>query len=255
MPDEQAFEFAYKISPAWRPPPGFSGLLVPREGLVRVSPEEERRRALKAVWVEVFLLAAKRQRKELLLNGRRRLLQIFVKELKDGKMPLPNLGTSIFNDTLTPERKWLMQWGEYFHRWRPLYRGRGVKWNRLIKTFADAQSVLFDKGVTDLHVPPIIESDLRHPLCIKDIPHLWEATPRIGGRRRMPRNERIEELKAHKTRHRSIARTLTHEGYRPPPSWGVRTFAKAYQNPDLRSLFHKMCSTNKPIKENPPFRR
>ena len=80
---------------------------------------------------------------------------------------------------------------------------------------------------------------------------------RKRGRRRLDRNERIMELKSKGASHRTIAKTLDRERYRPPDPWDVKTFQEAYQEPDLRSLFHKMCSTNKPLnlKKQLPFKR
>ena len=71
----------------------------------------------------------------------------------------------------------------------------------------------------------------------------------------MERNERIQELVAHGTKHLKIAFILDDEGYPPPPDWRVEGFKEAYNNPYLRSLFHKMCSAQRPIKNSPPFSR
>ncbi len=181
-------------------------------------------------------------------------VRILIADLNRGTSQLPAISYSSVT-IQDPDELALRRTREYFHRMRSKFGARRDGFIKLIGQYGLAQRAVFNKGLAVLLFPPLDPVDLHHPNCIEDMPHLWKATPRTGGRRRTPRNKRIEELKAHHTKHHTIARTLTQEGHKPPSSWGVYTFAEAYQDPDLRSLFHKMCSTNKPIKKSPPFRR
>ena len=76
----------------------------------------------------------------------------------------------------------------------------------------------------------------------------FDSWGRIRGRRRLRRNDRIMELKARGASYLTIAKALDREGYPPPAHWGVKKFKEACQDADLRDLFQKMCSVNKPRK-------
>jgi hypothetical protein len=189
-----------------------------------LSPEERERLEREHAQVRIQLEALEREKREWAdrqrLDRLSRKFEELYRDLKHGANRPPALTYSALTitdpDELVPRRI-----REYFDRIKLTFGTRLPRYNQLIEQYALAQRTAFQQHRVALLFPPVDPVDLQHPDCIKEMPPLWKATPRMGGRPPAVNVAKREQLilRNRKKSHQEICQILKQKRIPVPLLW------------------------------------